>query len=64
MIVLNFAHPITPDHIRQIEVLTGEEVERVIEVNSQIDPQQPLLPQIVAMADAAGLSPAEWQTLP
>jgi hypothetical protein len=34
------------------------------EVNSQIDAQQPLIPQVVAMADRCGLSPVEWQTLP
>lgn len=64
MILLNFAHPITPDHLQQIEALAGQPVERVIEVHSQIDPQQPLAPQVVAMADAAGLTPAEWQSLP
>ncbi len=64
MILLNFAHPLTTAHMAKIEALTGQKVERVIEVHSQIDPQQPLVPQVVALADAAGLSPAEWQTLP
>ena len=64
MILLNFSHPLTPDHLRQIEALTGRTVERVIEVHSQIDPQQPLAQQVVALVDQAGLSPAEWQTLP
>jgi hypothetical protein len=64
MILLNFAHPLTSDHLRQIEALTGQAVERVVEINSQIDPQQPLVPQVVALADEAGLSPAEWQSLP
>lgn len=64
MILLNFAHPFTPDHIRQIEELAGQKVERVIEIRSQIDPQQPLAPQVVALVDAVGLTPAEWQTLP
>jgi hypothetical protein len=64
MILLNFSHPLTPDHLAQVEALTGQKVERVAEVHSQIDPQQPLVPQAVALADQAGLSPAEWQTLP
>lgn len=64
MILLNFSHPLTPDHIRQIEELTGQKVERVIEIYSQVDSQQPLVPQVVALANQAGLSPAEWQTLP
>ena len=64
MILLNFSHPLTPDHLQQIETLIGQKVERVVEVHSQIDAQQPLVPQVVALADQAGLSPAEWQTLP
>jgi hypothetical protein len=36
----------------------------MIEVQCQIDPQQPLLPQVVALADQTKLSPKEWQTLP
>ena len=64
MILLNFSHPLTPDHLRQIEALTGEQVERVIEVDSQVDTRQPLVPQVTALADGCGLSPADWQTLP
>jgi len=64
MLILNFAHPLTDEHLAQIERLTGQKPERVIVINSQIDPQQPMAPQVVAMADAAGLSPEEWQTAP
>ena len=64
MILLNLSHTLTPAHLAQLESLTGQPVERVVEVSSQVDVQQPLAPQITALADAAGLSPAEWQTLP
>ncbi len=64
MLILNFAHPLTEEHLARIEELTNQKVERVIVINSQIDTQQPLAPQVVAMADAAGLTPEEWQTLP
>ena len=64
MLILNLTHPLTEEHLAQIERLTGQKVERVIVVNSQIDTQKPLAPQIVAMADAAGLTPEEWQTAP
>jgi hypothetical protein len=37
---------------------------QVIAIESQVDPQQPLIPQVVGMADRCGLSPVEWQTLP
>lgn len=64
MILLNFSHPLTNEHLAQVEALTGKKVDQVIEIDSQIDPQQPLVPQAVAMADQCGLSPVEWQTLP
>jgi len=62
MILLNFAHPLTPEQIAQIEALSYQKIERVVEFPSQVDPQQPLAPQVVAMADAAGLTPQQWQT--
>ena len=64
MILLNFAHPLTPEQLRQVETLAGQKVERVIEVHSHIDPAQPLVPQVQVLLDRTGLSPAEWQTLP
>jgi len=64
MILLNFSHPLTPAHLAQVEALAGRPVERVVEVHSQIDPQQPLAPQAAALADQCDLSPAEWQSAP
>lgn len=64
MILLNFAHPLTPAQLAQIEGLTGTRVERVIEIHTQIDPQQPLAPQVAALADKAALAPLEWQSVP
>lgn len=64
MIVLNFAHPLTAAQFERIEALTGQQVERVIEVPSQMDLQQPLALQVAALVDRCGLSPVEWQTLP
>jgi len=64
MILLNFSHPLTPAHLAQVEALAGQPVERVAEVHSQIDPQQPLASQVVALADQAGLTPADWQSAP
>lgn len=64
MILLNFAHPLTDEQRAQIEALTDQTLERVVDIPSQIDPQEPLAPQIAALADEAGLSSAEWQTLP
>jgi len=62
MLVVNFSHPINQEQQDQIVALTGHTIERIIDVPSQIDMQQPLAPQIVAMADAAGLSAQQWQS--
>ena len=64
MIILNFSHPLTPDHLQYLEAITDQSTERVIELNSHIDTQQPLAPQVATLADACHLSPTEWQTLP
>jgi len=64
MILLNFAHPLSPAQLQQIESLTAQQVERVVEISPQIDPQQPLASQTTALASQLNLSPAEWQTLP
>jgi hypothetical protein len=64
MILLNFSHPFTPAQMEQVEALTGQKIQRVVHIKSQVDPQQPLVPQVVALADEVGLSSTEWQTLP
>ncbi len=64
MILLNFSHPLTPAHVAQIEALAEQPVARVVEVHSQIDPQQPLGPQITALVESAGLTPEQWQSEP
>ena len=64
MILLNFSHPLTPDHLAQIEALIGQPVARLVDVPAQFDVTQPFAPQTVALADAAGLTSEDWQTLP
>ncbi len=64
MIILNFAHPLTDEHLAAIEALARQPVERVIECPVQFDTGQPFVPQVEALVEEAGLSPREWQTLP
>lgn len=64
VILVNFSHPFTPKQLQQLEALSGRKIARLIEVDAQVDLQKPLAPQIAAMADRAGLTPQEWQTLP
>lgn len=64
MILLNYSHPLTPAQLAQVEALAGKKIERVVEIHSQIDPQQPLAPQVTALADQADLAPIEWHSAP
>jgi hypothetical protein len=61
MILLNFSHPLPPDQLARLETLTGQPIERVVEIKTQVDTQSELVPQVVALADICQLSPAEWQ---
>ena len=64
MIILNFTHPLTSEHLARIEALTGQQTARIIDAPVQFDQAQDFVPQIEALADACGLTPAEWQTVP
>lgn len=64
LILLNFSHPLTYDHLQQIEKLTRQKVGEIIELNAQVDLRESLIPQIVALAEKTGLSKDDWQTLP
>ncbi|NOT61924.1 MAG: hypothetical protein HOP19_17045 [Acidobacteria bacterium] len=64
MVILNFTHPLTAPQTAALEQLTGQRVERVIEVKTQLDPARPFVEQAHALVNAVGLTEAEWQTLP
>jgi hypothetical protein len=64
MLVLNYAHPLTAAQRAQIEALAGEGVDAVREVPVDLDVAQPFAPQVEALAEAAGLTPQQWQTTP
>lgn len=60
MLILNYAHPLTDDQRAQVEGLVGEKISEVKQVKAHLNQAEPLLPQIVALVDAAGLSGEEW----
>lgn len=63
MKILNYSHPLTPAQIAQLETLIGEAVEEV-RIRVQMDMEEFFGPQVAALADAAGLTPEQWQTEP
>lgn len=63
-LLLNFAHPLTADHLAAIKQLAGQPVVEVRDEPTQttIDLARPLGDQARAIVDNFGLSPDEWQT--
>ncbi len=53
---INFSHPLTNDRLTQLEAITGQRVERVIEIPTHLDPGRPFGPQIVELANSVGLT--------
>lgn len=64
MILLNFAHPITPEQAQAVEDLLGHAVERVFACPAQFDPTGSFAEQAGALIDSVGLTAEEWQTAP
>jgi len=64
MLILNFTHPLVQEQIAQIEALTGQKIARIVEAPAQFANERAFIPQVTALVDACGLTPAEWQTTP
>jgi len=64
MLIVNFSHPLTPDQLAAVEQLTGQPVDRVLDVKTQFDHDRPFTDQARELVEAAGLSPDHWQSEP
>jgi hypothetical protein len=63
VLVLNYSHPLTEAQIATVAGIVGEMPE-VRDLASQVDRARPLAEVARELADAAGLTPQEWQTTP
>ncbi len=64
MLLLNFAHPLTPSHLKRLEELTGQVITRVVEIKTHFDDNVSFAEQIQALVESVGLSSGEWQITP
>jgi hypothetical protein len=64
MVIINYAHPVTPSQQQAMEVLVGQPIERTLEINAQFDPALPFGEQVRKLIEQTGLTAQEWQTLP
>jgi hypothetical protein len=62
MLILNFTHPLTEQQLAQIAALADATIDEVRTIPVQINQNEPLGPQVAALADAARLTSEEWQT--
>ena len=62
MILLNFSHPLTPEHLTTIETLTKNSVAQVLDLPIHFDQSQPFQPQLQKVLEGVPLAPQEWQT--
>ena len=63
MIIINFAHPLTPLHLTQVRAIVGLDIDRVVDVPTQVDFSLPIMPQVVEFVNATGISGRDWQTM-
>ena len=64
VILLNFSHPLTAAQLAQLETLIGQPVTDVRDIPTQLDLDVPFAEHATRLADAANLTPAQWQTEP
>ena len=64
MILLNFAHPLTPPQLAAIEANAGTAVTRLVERMPQLDHGAGFTDEVRHLVAEVGLSGGEWQTEP
>jgi len=64
MLILNYAHPLTPDQISQIEGLVGAKITDIKQINVHLNQAESLVSQVTALANAAELTNEEWSGTP
>jgi hypothetical protein len=62
MLLLNFTHPLSADHLDQLSVLLGESAPGALNVPTQFDNQRPFAMQVADLVDSVGLTTEQWQT--
>ncbi len=64
MLILNYAHPLTEAQREELQHHLDQPIAEVRELPTQLEQDAPFGPQIVALVEAAGLTPTQWQTEP
>jgi len=62
MYLLNFSHPLTDQQRKEIELLTQQSLERVMDIPVQLDNALPYTEQICKLVRDIPLDAQQWQT--
>jgi len=62
VILLNFGHPLTEEHIQHVQELAGSPVDRVLDVPTHFDHDRSFAEQTVELVDGLGFDSRQWQT--
>jgi hypothetical protein len=61
MILVNFSHPLSTQQLHQVEELSGQAVERVIDAVPHFDDSRPFVEQATILINSVKLTPEERQ---
>jgi hypothetical protein len=64
MLLINFSHPLPPDQLSKIEILTSHKIEKTIEIPVHFNHNSPFTEQISKLVDKIELTSSDWQTKP
>ena len=64
MLIVNFSHPLSAEHLAAIERASAQRVDSVRDVPVHFDDAAPYGPQAEALVAQVGLTSVEWQTWP
>ena len=64
MLILNFTHPLTDEHRKQIEVLASTAIDEIYTIPVQIEQGEPLEAQVRSVVSTIALTSEEWQMRP
>jgi hypothetical protein len=64
MLILNFSHPLTEQHLEALRTLLGAPSIEVQTIPCQFDHVRPFQEQARELLDGVGLSAEQWQTTP
>lgn len=64
MVLINFSHPMTEEHLMSIHQLTGINSVRVINAKVQVNFDYSITTQMIDVLRSIDLTATEWQTLP